>query len=99
MNATDAADYLVSKGLPFRQAHEVIGTLVRYCLEQKKRLDQLSVDELGRYSPLFEKDFSDFITLDASLQRRGVIGGTAPDQVRKAIQTSRASLKQGERIG
>ncbi len=99
LNATDAADYLVSKGLPFRQAHEVIGTLVRYCLEQKKRLDQLSVDELGRYSPLFEKDFSDFITLDASLNRRGVIGGTAPDQVRKAIQTARAGLKQGERKG
>jgi len=99
LNATDAADYLVSKGLPFRQAHEVIGTLVRYCLEQKKRLDQLSVDELRRYSPLFEKDFSDFIALDASLNRRGVIGGTAPDQVRKAIQTARAGLKQGERKG
>ena len=99
LNATDAADYLVSKGLPFRQAHEVIGTLVRYCLEQKKRLDQLSVDELRRYSPLFEKDFSDFIALDASLNRRGVIGGTAPDQVRKAMQTARAGLKQGERKG
>ncbi len=99
LNATDASDYLVNKGLPFRQAHEVIGKLVRYCLEQKKRLDQLSVAELRRYSPHFEKDFSDFIALDPSLQRRGVIGGTAPDQVRKAIQTARAGLKQGERKG
>lgn len=99
LNATDAADYLVGKGLPFRQAHEIIGKLVRYCLEQKKRLDQLSVDALRRYSPLFEKDFSDFIALDASLKRRGIIGGTAPDQVRKAIQTARANLKQGERKG
>jgi argininosuccinate lyase len=99
LNATDAADYLVGKGLPFRQAHEVVGKVVRHCLEQQKRLDQLSVNELRRHSPLFEKDFSEFITLDASLKRRGVIGGTAPDQVRKAIQTARAGLKQGERKG
>jgi len=99
LNATDAADYLVGKGLPFRQAHEVIGKVVRYCLEKKKQLAQLSVDELRRYSPLFEKDFGDFIGLDASLKRRGLIGGTAPDQVRKAVQAARAALIAGERKG
>lgn len=96
LNATDAADYLVSKGIPFRQAHEVVGKLVRYCLDQKKRLDQLSLEELLRYSPLFDEGFHGYIGLYASLSRRGVVGGTAPEQVRKAIQTARAELKKGE---
>ncbi|MFQ5847788.1 MAG: argininosuccinate lyase [Candidatus Methylomirabilales bacterium] len=94
LNATDAADYLVGKGLPFRQAHEVVGHLVRYCLEQHKRLDQLALEELARYSPLFDEGFFGYITLDASLGRRGVVGGTAPGQVRKAIQAARAELKK-----
>ncbi len=95
LNATDAADYLVSKGLPFRQAHEVIGTLVRYCLEQKKRLDQLSLKELLQYSPLFDEGFYSYIPLDASLKRRGNVGGTAPERVQKAIRTARDELKKG----
>ncbi len=96
LNATDAADYLVSKGLPFRQAHEVIGTLVRYCLEQKKRLDQLSLKELLQYSPLFDEGFYSYIALDASLKRRGNVGGTAPERVREAILMARDELKKGK---
>ncbi|MCI0483847.1 MAG: argininosuccinate lyase [candidate division NC10 bacterium] len=94
LNATDAADYLVSKALPFRRAHEVVGKIVRYCIEHKKRLEELSVHELRRYSRLFDKDFHDFITIEASLKRRGVVGGTAPEQVRKAILAARADLKK-----
>jgi argininosuccinate lyase len=94
LNATDAADYLVSKGLPFRQAHEVIGKIVRYCIEHKKQLEGLSVHELRRYSRLFDKDFHDFIAIEASLGRRGVVGGTAPQQVRKAIHVARAECKK-----
>ncbi len=97
LNATDAADYLVSKGLPFRQAHEVVGTIVRYCLDHGKRLDQLSPEELAGYSPLFDEGFYGYIELGASLSRRGVVGGTAPKQVREAIHTARAALKKGER--
>lgn len=96
LNATDAADYLVSKGLPFRQAHEVIGKLVRYCLEQKKRLDQLSRKELLQYSPLFDEGFYSYIALDASLKRRGNVGGTAPERVREAIRMARDELKKGK---
>ena len=96
LNATDAADYLVSKGLPFRQAHEVIGTLVRYCLEQKKRLDQLSVEELLRYSSLFDEGFYHYIALEPSLRRRGNVGGTAPERVREAILMARDELKKGK---
>lgn len=96
LNATDAADYLVSKGLPFRQAHEVVGKIVRYCLDHKKQIDHLTVEELRRYSPLFDEGFHGYIELDASLKRRGSVGGTAPEQVRKAIQTARAELKRGE---
>ena len=94
LNATDAADYLVSKGLPFRQAHEVVGRIVRYCIEHKKRLEELSVHELRQYSRLFDKGFHGFIAIEASLKRRGVLGGTAPEQVRKAIQVARAELKK-----
>jgi argininosuccinate lyase len=94
LNATDAADYLVSKGLAFRQAHEVVGKIVRYCLEQHKRLDELSLEELRRHAPLFDKGFYDYIALEASLSRRGSVGGTAPKQVRRAIRTARAELKK-----
>lgn len=96
LNATDAADYLVSKGLPFRQAHEVVGKIVRDCLDHGKRLDQLSLKELVRYSPLFDEGFFGYITLDASLHRRGITGGTAPERVREAIQAARAELKKGD---
>jgi argininosuccinate lyase len=96
LNATDAADYLVSKGLPFRQAHEVVGKIVRYCLDHGRRLDQLSQEELGGHSPLFEEGFYGYIGLEASLSRRGVVGGTAPKQVRKAIHSARVALKKSE---
>ncbi|MDZ4339337.1 MAG: argininosuccinate lyase [candidate division NC10 bacterium] len=94
VNATDAADYLVSKGLPFRKAHEVVGKLVRYCIKQKKRLEQLTLKELKRYSPLFDKGVHAYIALDASLRRRAVFGGTAPEQVRMGIKAARAALEQ-----
>ncbi|MFQ5693262.1 MAG: argininosuccinate lyase, partial [Nitrospinota bacterium] len=95
LNATDAADYLVSKGLPFRQAHEVVGKIVRYCLDHDKQLDQLSPEELLHYSPLFDEGFQGYISLEASLRRRGIAGGTAPDVVRKAIKAARVELRKG----
>ncbi len=96
LNATDAADYLVSKGLPFRQAHEVVGKIVRYCLDHHKQLDQLSLEELLRYSSLFDEGFYHYIALEPSLRRRGNVGGTAPERVREAILMARDELKKGK---
>jgi argininosuccinate lyase len=87
--ATDLADYLVRKGLPFRQAHEVVGRVVRHALEAGKTLGQLSADELRRFSPLVGPDVREALTVEASLRSRAVTGGTAPDAVRRALELAR----------
>ena len=95
LNATDAADYLVGKGLPFRLAHEVVGKMVRYCVEQRKRLEELSLGELVNFSPLFDEGFYRYLELDSSLRRRAIPGGTAPERVQEAIASARARLQRG----
>ena len=87
--ATDMADYLAAKGLPFRQAHEVVGRVVRSCLEQHRTLDELSLDELHRFSPLFDRDVFAAIALDAAVDRRQVRGGPARVLVAERIRTIR----------
>ena len=84
--ATDLADYLVRKGLPFRQAHEVVGRVVRHAVETGRALDALGRDELAQFSPLFDDDVQAAITVDASLRARAVTGGTAPQAVRRALE-------------
>ncbi|MFZ1061463.1 MAG: argininosuccinate lyase, partial [Candidatus Rokuibacteriota bacterium] len=79
--ATDLADYLVRKGLPFRQAHEVVGGVVRHAIETKRALEALSLEELKRFSPLFVADVFQAISVEASLRARAVSGGTAPEAV------------------
>jgi len=88
--ATDLADYLVRKGLPFREAHAVVGRVVRYALDEGKGLEDLGLDELRRFSPRIDGDVKDAITVDASLRARAVTGGTAPDAVRRALALARA---------
>jgi argininosuccinate lyase len=83
--ATDLADYLVRKGLPFRDAHEVVGKTVRYALARGKELGELSLEELRPLSPLIDTDVHAAITLEASLRARAVIGGTAPEAVRRQL--------------
>jgi len=95
LNATDAADYLVGKGLPFRLAHEVVGKMVRYCVAQGKRLEELSLGELGHFSPLFDQGFYRYIELESTIRRRAALGGTAPERVREAIQAARTRLQRG----
>jgi argininosuccinate lyase len=90
--ATDLADYLVRKGLPFRQAHEVVGHVVRHALEAGRPLDALPLDTLRRFSPLIEADVSRALTVDASLRARAVTGGTAPEAVQRALAQARALL-------
>ncbi|PLX78421.1 MAG: argininosuccinate lyase [Desulfuromonas sp.] len=92
--ATDVADYVVRKGLPFRQAHEVVGKTVRYCIEQNKDIPELSLDEFRQFSPLIEADIFDYVTLDASVNARTATGGTARVAVEREIARARAE-RQG----
>ena len=87
--ATDLADYLVRKGLPFRQAHEIVGRIVRHALDAGKGLEELALDDLRRFSALFEKDAFDAVSLEASLRAHAVTGGTAPAAVREALVSAR----------
>jgi argininosuccinate lyase len=92
-NATDAADYLVRKGLPFRQAHEVIGKMVLACVHENQSLHQLSLCELKEFSPLIEEDFYDAIDLMRCVNDRNIPGGPAEEAVQKHIEQGRALLK------
>lgn len=93
--ATDLADYLVRKGLPFRQAHEAVGRVVQHCLAVGKSLETVSLAELQRFSPLFEADVFQAITVEASLRARAVPGGTAPEAVRQALAHAKALVAEG----
>lgn len=93
--ATDIADYLVRKGMPFREAHGVVGRLVAYAEAAKKDLRQLSLDEYRRFSDLFDADVLD-IDVWASVRARDVIGGTAPRRVAQALRRARTILKHRE---
>ena len=91
--ATDLADCLVKKGLPFRQAHEVSGKVVRYSLEKGVALDQLTGDELQKFSPLLEAKDTVLFTPKASMEARVSRGGTSPESVAKQISLAEAALK------
>ena len=90
--ATDLADYLVKKGLPFRDAHEAVARAVRFASEQGLDLASLPLAELQRFSALIADDAFEVLTLEGSLRARNHIGGTAPDQVRAAIARARREL-------
>ncbi len=92
--ATDCADYLVLKGLPFREAHAVIGRLVLYCAENGKTLHGLSADEFRAFSPLFGDDITDVVRIARVVGRRSVPGGPAPRTVSAALR--RAEKKLGK---
>jgi argininosuccinate lyase len=88
--ATDVADYLVRKGLPFRDAHEVVGKAVRYCVENRKDLPELSIETWKSFSERIETDIYDAITLEASIDARRATGGTSTERVRAEIERARA---------
>lgn len=92
--ATDVADYCVRKGLPFRQAHEVVGKTVRYCVEKGKDIPELSLDEFKTFSDLIEADIYDFVTLEASVNSRKATGGTAREAVEREIALARQNRKE-----
>ncbi len=88
LNATDLADYLVGKGMPFRQAHSVSGKAVAYALERKKELHQLSIDELKQCSDLIDEDVFEYLSVEKMIARRITHGGTGYEIVKKAIETA-----------
>ncbi len=93
--ATDVADYCVRKGLPFRQAHEVVGKTVRYCIETGKDIPDLTLDEFKTFSELIEADIYSYVTLEASVNSRSATGGTA----RQAVERELARLKPSQGAG
>ncbi len=93
-NATDIADYLVNKGLPFRQAHEIIGKIVLYCIQNKKYLLDLKMDEFAQFSQLFDDNIYAILQPEHVVNARNVYGGTASSQVSEAIARAEESLQQ-----
>lgn len=94
LNATDMADYLVSKGMPFRQAHSCVGKAVGYALGKKMELHELTLEEFKSFSSLFEKDIFDVLTTEEMINRRKSFGGTATENVLAAIQEAEKELDQ-----
>lgn len=91
--ATDLADYLVNKGLPFRDAHEVVGKSVSYGIEHQKDLCELSLTELQSFDDRIEDDVFDILSLEGAVNARDHLGATSPNQVMQAIKVARSSLK------
>ena len=92
MTATDLADYLVRKAVPFRDAHEAVGRAVRSAVETGRDLSEMTLDELRSFSPTIEDDVFEVLTLEGSVAARDHPGGTAPAQVRAAIARAKARL-------
>jgi argininosuccinate lyase len=92
MNATDAADYLVKKGVPFRDCHEIIGKLVLYCIENNMNLDDISLDEFKQFSDKFEKDIYDHIDIRACIDAKVSVGSTSKESVKKQIDKASNEL-------
>ena len=90
--ATDLADYLVNKGIPFRDAHEIVGKSVNYAIQKKADLSELDLEELKQFSQEIDNDVFDVLTLEGSVNARNHIGGTAPEQVKAACQRARKRL-------
>ena len=93
--ATDLADYLVRQGLPFREAHEVVGRVVRHAIACGRELGDLPLEELRRFSPRIGPDVYPALTVEASLRARAVQGGTAPDAVRRQLAEVKGLVARG----
>ncbi|MDT5157379.1 MAG: argininosuccinate lyase [Acidobacteriota bacterium] len=94
MNATEMADYLVRRGLPFREAHEAVGRMVLYGLGKGLELHELEMEELQQFSPLVSDDVYEALSLEQTLATKSQAGGTSPERVREALNAARASLQE-----
>jgi len=90
--ATDLADYLTRKGLPFREAHRLTGEIIKHCLGQNKRLENLRLEELKRFSAVFEDDCLELLKVENSVANKTSAGGTAPSRVEEQIKTAEKIL-------
>ena len=95
-NATDVADYLVKKGLPFRSAHEIVGAIVLYSIKENKSIDDLSLSELKEFSNIFEEDIYNAINLVSCVEERKVFGGPSPSSVNKQLDILKASIEKSK---
>ena len=93
-NATDAADYLVGKGVPFRDAHSIIGKLVLYCIDKGCAIDELTIEELKSISTVFEQDIYDAISLKTCVEKRLTVGAPGSEAMRKVIQAEKEYLAE-----
>lgn len=84
-NATDAADYLVNHGVPFRDAHGIIGKLVLYCIDNNKSLSELSLSEYKAISPVFEEDIYNAVSMETCVEKRNTIGAPGPKAMEEVI--------------
>ncbi|MBU0731125.1 MAG: argininosuccinate lyase [Proteobacteria bacterium] len=92
ITATDLADYLVIKGIPFRSAHSIVGRTVAYCIKEGKNLSELAIDQLRSFSAAIEDDVFSVLSVEGSVNSRTSAGGTALTAVQKAIEKARATL-------
>ncbi len=95
--ATDLADYLVNKGIPFRDAHEVVGKSVAFGIKEGRDLSELTLSELQQFSKVIQQDVFAVLSLEGSVSARKHIGGTAPAQVREAITQARTQLAASQK--
>ena len=94
INATDAADWLVKNGMPFRDAHAVIGRLVLYCIENSKTLEELTIEEYKNISPKFNESIFDAINLENCVNSRKVDGGPSKEYIQKLIKINKDYINQ-----
>ena len=94
--ATELADYLASKGIPFREAHEIVGRIVRYCVERNRRLEELNLSELRKFSPEFDDRVHSWLDPLAAVQRRGAPGGTSRENVIAQLRALNLSTRSEE---
>ena len=92
-NATELADYLVRKGLSFREAHSVVGEIVIYCLDRKKSLEQLTLEELQQFQSVFQQDVFSLLTPEAVINAKNSFGGTSLKKVREIIEEEEKTIK------
>ena len=96
LNATDLADYLVVKGVPFREAHSIVGQSVSYALDHRKELEELTLAELKKFSGFIDADIFDVLTVEKMIDRRKSSGGTATANVMAAIDAAEAAFADRE---
>ena len=95
-NATDCADYLVKKGVPFRDAHSIVGQLVALCMNKGCAIDEMKLDELKQLSEAFEEDVYEAISLHTCVSARNLIGGPAPERVLANVELGEKWLETVE---